>query len=82
MDDEPASRAEVFSYARMLIHEKWPSKFEYVEIGNDKVISSYNSLERGEKRVANRRLKDELKIKLLYPSYKSGLKAIIDEMHI
>ena len=82
MDDDPASRAEVFSYARMLIDEKWPSKLQYVEIGDAKVAGSYVPFQRAGKKVANKRMKDELQIELLYPSYKSGLKAIIDEKYV
>jgi hypothetical protein len=81
VDDDPASRAEVFSYARMLIHERWPSKLEYAENGNESEIGSHGPLERAEKRVVNKRLKEELRMELLYPSYKDGLKAIVDEMH-
>lgn len=35
---------------------------------------------RGEKRVSNARMKKELGVRLLHPSYRSGLQSIIDQM--
>lgn len=84
VDDDAAPRAEVFSFAKSLLEEKWPCKqWESIEIetptGNtNEEINNYTSI--AEKRVSNRRMKDELKVKLLYPSYKSGLESIIESM--
>lgn len=85
VDDEPASRTEVFSYARSLICDKWPSKMEKLmeteNLGASYVKEEVKSLQRyPEKRVLNKRLKEDLKVELIYPSYKSGLKAVIDKL--
>ncbi|KAK9757656.1 hypothetical protein RND81_01G177300 [Saponaria officinalis] len=75
VDDDPASRAEVFEFAQQLIKTRWP----------DLVTTNDTPLERtqatgGEKRVSNGRMKKELCVKLLHPSYRSGLQCIIDHM--
>ncbi|KAI3876023.1 hypothetical protein MKX03_026259 [Papaver bracteatum] len=84
VDDLPAPRAEVFAFARDLVEKRWPGKFELRPSNN---ISGYNTPRiskvtsgRGEKRVLNDRIKKELKVKLLHPSYKSGLEEIINVM--
>eukprot|EP00250_Pteridium_aquilinum_P017113 c23459_g1_i1 orf=598-1728(-) len=86
VDNDPASRREVFSYARSLIREKWPSKMENLTEAKDFEASNveevYSIRHRPEKRVLNTRLKEDLKLELLYPNYKSGLKAVIDGMSL
>jgi nucleoside-diphosphate-sugar epimerase len=84
VDDHAAPRAEVFSFAKSLLEEKWPCKqWKAIEIGTltgntDGEVNKYTSI--AEKRVSNRRLKEELKVKLLYPSYMSGLESIIESI--
>ncbi|KAI3922418.1 hypothetical protein MKX01_006107 [Papaver californicum] len=84
VDDLPAPRAEVFAFARDLVEKRWPGKFELCSSNN---ISGYNICRsskatsgRGEKRVLNDRIKKELGMILLHPSYKSGLEEIINVM--
>ncbi|MCO5590500.1 hypothetical protein L7F22_044470 [Adiantum nelumboides] len=83
VDDDPASRIEVFSYAKSLICEKWPHLKHLVEPTNLELspnMEVHTVLRSPEKRVRNTRLKEDLKVDLLYPTYRSGLKAVIDEM--
>eukprot|EP01018_Ginkgo_biloba_P008468 Gb_15323 [translate_table: standard] len=84
VDDDPTPRVEVFSFAKSLLEKKWPSKLWGAnEIGtmasntNAEVNISTNIVE---KRVCNKRLKDELKVKLLYPNYRLGLESIIESI--
>ncbi|EEF52625.1 NAD dependent epimerase/dehydratase, putative [Ricinus communis] len=76
VDDDPAPREEVFAYAEDLVGRKWPGWVK--ESTSSEKALSYNK--RGEKRVSNGRLKRELGVRLLYPSYRSGLLSIIDQM--
>lgn len=77
VDDDPASRKEVFAYALDLVGKKWPSLIK--EIPSPERAESFVTL-KGEKQVSNARMKKELGVQLLYPSYKSGLQRIIDQM--
>lgn len=72
VDDDPAPRAEVFAFARDLISRRYPemvSDFNHVSLGDVQAII-------GEKCVSNTRMKKELGVQLIYPSYKSGLQSI------
>lgn len=81
MDDDPAPRSEVFSFARELINEKWPSCIkEVVSPATNEYFIDEGSL-KGAKRVVNERMKIELGVRLLHPSYRSGLQSICDQMH-
>ncbi|XP_078174613.1 NAD(P)-binding Rossmann-fold superfamily protein [Carex rostrata] len=74
VDDYPAPRAEVFAFARDLISRRYPemvSDFNHVSLGDVQAII-------GEKCVSNTRMKKELGVQLIYPSYKSGLQSIFD----
>lgn len=76
VDDDPAPRKEVFLFAEELIEGKWPGKAkrsgaEDAEIGRE-------NDSQGEKRVLNTRLKEELGVRLIHPSYRSGLRSILD----
>ena len=76
MDDDPASREEVFAYAEDLVEKKWPG-WGKQSISTKKAVV-HNK--RGEKRVSNVRMKKELGVRLLHPSYKSGLQSIVDQV--
>nr|KAJ0220841.1 hypothetical protein LSAT_V11C200081720 [Lactuca sativa] len=76
VDDDPAPRTQVFSFAHKLINEKWGS-----EIKKRDENESFSLKLKGEKRVVNTRMKNELGVKLIHPSYKSGLQTISDQMH-
>jgi len=78
VDDDPAPREEVFEYTMKLVEEKWPGvKLQSVE-QRQKEWSNVNP--KGDKRVCNARMKRELRVQLLFPDYKSGLKSIIDQI--
>ncbi|KAI4336847.1 hypothetical protein L6164_015326 [Bauhinia variegata] len=79
VDDDPAPREVVFEYARKLVEKKWPGLIRQpTEELKSSIIETRN--ERGEKRVSNARMKQELGVRLLYPDYRSGLQSIIDQM--
>lgn len=82
VDDEPAPRTEVFSFAWNLIQEKWPGLLKQVTSPDtaESLIPERSST-RGEKRVSNARMKKELGVKLLHPNYRSGLQSIINQMN-
>lgn len=82
MDDDPAPRMEVFEYAKDLVEEKFSEHGEqYVSIERDEsLVKGLGS--RGEKRVSNSRMKKELEVKLLHPTFRSGLQTIIDDMDL
>ncbi|CAH9102181.1 unnamed protein product [Cuscuta epithymum] len=80
VDDDPASRKEVLRFAQSLVEKKWPDRV--IKQCNPNGDSLDKGAYRGEKRVSNARMKEELGVKLLYPTYKSGLVSIIEHMAI
>ncbi|WOL03862.1 hypothetical protein Cni_G12582 [Canna indica] len=77
VDDDPAPREEVFAFARSMISKKWPEMAS--KLANDDTQDEQSPESRGgEKRVSNARLKKELGVTLLYPTYRLGLQNIID----
>lgn len=67
----------MFEYALELIEKRWPGNVETKPFLYE---SREESSLRGEKRVHNEHMKNKLGVKLLYPSYKSGLQSIIEKM--
>ncbi|XP_022769060.1 uncharacterized protein LOC111312749 [Durio zibethinus] len=82
VDDDPASRKEVFAYALDLVEKKWPALIKGITAPERAESFFHKATSRGEKRVSNARMKKELAVQLLYPSYRSGLQSIIDQMEI
>ncbi|KAK1410244.1 hypothetical protein QVD17_36779 [Tagetes erecta] len=78
VDDDPSPRTEVFSFAHKLINEKWPTLSKKRATGEP--ATEKGNL-RGEKRVSNARMKEELGVRLIHPSYRSGLQSICDQIH-
>lgn len=73
VDDDPAPRAEVFAFAQSLIEKIYP------DLATDSAgPDSQDRIIAGEKRVSNARLKEELGVRLVHPSYRSGLQSILD----
>lgn len=66
VDDNPASRIEVENYARQLMGLELMEESSTFQVGKRK----------GEKRVKNTKIKEELGVKLIYPDYKEGLNSI------
>ncbi len=74
-DDDPAPPEAVIAYACALLGVAPPPlvPFDAAEL-TPMARSFYDD----NKRVSNRRLKEELGVRLRYPSYKDGLKALLD----
>ena len=80
VDDDPAPREEVFEYARNLIDKKWPGQIKWHTDKEDSIVTVKKEGSSSEKRVSNARMKKELGVTLLHPSYRTGLESIIDQM--
>jgi nucleoside-diphosphate-sugar epimerase len=72
-DDEPADSEAVMLYAAGLLHMAPPPAIPF---GQAELSPMAQSFYAECKRVSNRRIKTALGIKLLYPSYREGLRAI------
>ncbi|XP_062190626.1 uncharacterized protein LOC133893577 isoform X2 [Phragmites australis] len=78
VDDDPAPRAEVFAFARSLIERRYPDLItEPIDV-NSTGFDSQVRIIPAKKRVSNARLKQELGVELLHPTYRSGLQSILD----
>ncbi|KNA08290.1 hypothetical protein SOVF_163920 isoform B [Spinacia oleracea] len=75
VDDDPASRIEVFAFAQQLIQQRWPG---LIDVSDNSIISKLPG--GAGKRVSNAHVKKDLGVQLLYPSYRSGLQSIIHNM--
>jgi nucleoside-diphosphate-sugar epimerase len=73
-DDEPAPQADVVAFACRLLHRAVPRAVPLAEAGLSPLARSFYD---DNKRVANRRIKDELGVRLRYPTYREGLAAIL-----
>ncbi|KAF9591741.1 hypothetical protein IFM89_006087 [Coptis chinensis] len=80
VDDDPASRAEVFAFAHTLIEKKWPGQIKTRNYSDMLGSSSQAQVLPGQKRVSNALLKNELGVQLFHPTYRSGLESIIKSM--
>jgi len=73
-DDDPAPPQDVLGYAAELLGLPIPAEVPFDEAGMTPMARSFY----GEnKRVRNNRIKDELGVQLLYPSYREGLQAVL-----
>ena len=75
-DDEPAPPQDVIAYAAALLGVPAPPDVpfgEAVKTMSEMARSFYDD----NKRVSNRRIKDELGVDLAYPDYRAGLKALL-----
>ena len=77
-DDDPAPPAEVVAHACELLGVAPPPIVPFAEA---ELSPMGRSFYRDSKRVANRRIKDELGVTLRYASYRDGLKALLDQGH-
>ena len=75
-DDEPAPPQDVIAYACALLGREAPPEipFAAAQAGMSEMARSFYD---ESKRVANRRIKDELGVKLAFPDYRAGLKALL-----
>ncbi len=72
-DDLPSSNLEVLKYAAQLLKMPLPPILDFEEAPMSDMLREFYSECR---RVQNQRIKQDLKVKLLYPTYKEGLDAI------
>jgi nucleoside-diphosphate-sugar epimerase len=73
-DDEAADPAEVTAYAAELLGMEPPP---LVPIDEAELSEMGRSFYRDNKRVRNDRIKDELGVRLLYPTYREGFRAVL-----
>ncbi|CAL4976978.1 unnamed protein product [Urochloa decumbens] len=74
VDDDPAPRAEVFAFARSLIEMRYPDLITESPGVNSTESDFEERIVPAEKRISNARLKKELGVKLLHPTYRYGLR--------
>lgn len=81
VDDEPASRLVVEEYARTVLQSKGIQRVQHLDAARAAARTGQRpSLP--EKRVSNKRVKQELGIDLKYPTYRQGINALINEFNI
>ncbi|CAM8998667.1 unnamed protein product [Rhodiola kirilowii] len=80
VDDDPAPRSEVFAFALSLLNHRRPDLFRKITSSNFRKQEDVFEILKGEKRVSNARIKNDLGVKLLHPSYRSGLESIVNQM--
>ena len=76
-DDEPAPPQDVIAYACALLGREAPPEIPYAQAAKS-MSEMARSFYAENKRVTNRRIKDALGVKLAYPDYRAGLKALLD----
>lgn len=74
-DDDPAPPQDVIAHAATLLGLPVPEAIPFDEAEMTPMAKSFYA---ESKRVRNDRIKDELGIRLLYPTYRDGLKAVLD----
>ena len=75
-DDEPAPPQDVILYAAELIGAPPPPEIPFEEAALPPMARSFYA---GNKRLRNARIKRELGIALKYPTYREGLRALLDD---
>ncbi|WP_027256910.1 SDR family oxidoreductase [Leisingera aquimarina] len=74
-DDDPAPPQDVLGHAAELLGLPMPAEVPFDEAGMTPMARSFY----GEnKRVRNRRIREELRVELLYPTYREGLRAVLE----
>jgi len=76
-DDEPAAPQEVVAYACELLGREPPPLVPFAQAELSDMARSFY---RDNKRVSNARIREELGVRLGYPSYREGLRAILAAM--
>lgn len=72
-DDEPAPPQDVIAYAALLAGMEPPGAIPFEQADLSPMAAAFYAENR---RVANRLIKDELGVRLAYPTYREGLKAL------
>ena len=76
-DDEPAAPAEVTTFACSLLGIDPPDEVSFEEAAKTMSLMGRTFWE-DNRRVRNNRIKNELGVRLTYPTYREGLRAIYD----
>jgi nucleoside-diphosphate-sugar epimerase len=76
-DDEPAAPEEVIDFAAGLLGTPPPASEAFETASLTPMARSFYA---DSKRVSNRRIKQELGIRLAYPTYREGLRALLETM--
>lgn len=74
-DDDPAPPQDVIAHAAELLGLPLPEEVAYESAEMTEMARSFYA---ESKRVSNRRIKEELGVRLLYPDYRKGLQAILE----
>ena len=75
-DDDPAPPQDVIAHAAELLGMAPPPAIPFEEAQMTPMARSFYA---ESKRVRNRRIKEELGVELLYPDYRAGLRALLDQ---
>lgn len=73
-DDMPCSQSEVVEYAAQLLNVEFPELVKFEDADLSDMAKSFYACNR---RVSNKKIKQDLGIKFLYPTYKEGLNSIL-----
>jgi nucleoside-diphosphate-sugar epimerase len=76
-DDEPAPPQDVIAYAAELLGVASPPEIPFESADLMPMARSFYS---SNKRVSNKRLKEQLGVTLAYPTYREGLRALVTEV--
>ena len=76
-DDDPAPPQDVIAHAAELLGLPVPPEIPFEKADLTPMARSFYS---ESKRVSNRRIKEELGVELIYPDYRTGLSALLQEM--
>ena len=76
-DDEPAPPQDVIAYAAALLGREAPPEIPYA-VASKTMSEMARSFYAESKRVNNRRMKEALGVKLAYPDYRAGLRALLE----
>lgn len=76
-DDDPAPPQDVIGYAAELLGMPVPPEIPFEDADLTPMARSFYA---ESKRVSNRRIKEELGIRLIYPGYREGLQALLSEI--
>lgn len=75
-DDDPAPPQDVIAHAADLLEVPLPPEVDFETADMSPMARSFYA---ESKRVDNTRMKEELGVRLLYPDYRSGLRALLEE---
>ena len=75
-DDDPAPPQDVIAYAAVLLGLPLPPEVDFEEAVMSPMARSFYA---ESKKVSNARIKAELGVQLMFPDYRSGLKAMLDQ---